>query len=150
MATGVDTETAQRLRVVFGRLARLLRPTEAGLAADLTPTRVAVLLNTVRNGPIRLAEVAQQEGLNPTLLSRTVANLAHDGLLTRTADETDRRSAWLDATPAGRELAERIRAQRTHAVQVALEELSPGDRTLVEAALPALEQLAQRLHEGGR
>jgi len=150
MAAGVDTETAQRLRMVFGQLARRLRPTAAGLAADLTPTRVAVLLNTVRNGPIRLAEVADQEGLNPTLLSRTVANLAQDGLVTRTVDETDRRSAWLDATPAGRELAERIRAQRTHAVQAALEELSPEDRTLVEAALPALEQLAQRLHEGGR
>jgi DNA-binding MarR family transcriptional regulator len=150
MATGVDTETAQRLRMVFGQLARRLRPTKAGLAADLTPTRVAVLLNTVRNGPIRLAEVAEQEGLNPTLLSRTVANLAEAGLVTRIADETDRRSAWLDATPAGRELAERIRAQRTQAVQVALEELSPQERTLVEAALPALEQLAQRLHEGGR
>jgi DNA-binding MarR family transcriptional regulator len=150
MATGVDTETAQRLRMVFGQLSRRLRPTEAGFAADLTPTRVAVLLNTVRNGPIRLAEVAEQEGLNPTLLSRTVANLAQDGLLTRTADESDRRSAWLDATPAGRELSERIRAQRTHAVQVALAELSAKDRSLVEAALPALEQLAQHLHQGVR
>jgi DNA-binding MarR family transcriptional regulator len=136
--------------MVLGRLSRRLRPTEAVLAADLTPTRVTVLLNTVRNGPIRLAEVAEQEGLNPTLLSRTVANLAQDGLVTRTADQSDRRTAWLDATPAGRELAERIRAQRTHAVQVALAELSPEDRGLVEAALPALEQLAQHLHEGGR
>lgn len=150
MATGVDTETAQRLRVVFGQLARRLRPTEAVLAADLTPTRVTVLLNTVRNGPIRLAEVAEQEGLNPTLLSRTVANLARDGLVTRTADPSDRRSAWLDATPAGRELAERIRAERTHAVQAALAELAPEDRALVEAALPALEQLAQHLHQGSR
>ena len=150
MAAGVDTETAQRLRMVFGQLARRLRPTEAGLAADLTPTRIAVLLNTVRNGPIRLADVAEQEGLNPTLLSRTVANLAQDGLVTRTADETDRRSAWLNATPAGRELADRIRTQRTHAVQVGLEQLSLKDRKLVEAALPALEQLAQHLHEGTR
>jgi DNA-binding MarR family transcriptional regulator len=150
MATGVDTETAQRLRMAVGQLSRRLRPTEAGFAADLTPTRVAVLLNTVRNGPIRLAEVAEQEGLNPTLLSRTVANLAQDGLVTRTADDADRRSAWLDATPAGRELAERIRAQRTHAVQVALEGLSAKDRCLVEAALPALEQLAQQLHQGPR
>ena len=150
MATGVDTETAQRLRMAVGQLSRRLRPTEAGFAADLTPTRVAVLLNTVRNGPIRLAEVAEQEGLNPTLLSRTVANLAQDGLVTRTADDADRRSAWLDATPAGRELAERIRAQRTHAVQVALEGLSAKDRSLVEAALPALEQLAQQLHQGPR
>ena len=150
MATGVDTETAQRLRMVFGRLARRLRPTEAGLAADLTPTRVAVLLSTVRNGPIRLAEVAEQEGLNPTLLSRTVANLAQGGLLTRTADASDRRSAWLDATPAGRVLARRFRAQRTQAVQAALAQLSGEDRELVEAALPALEQLAEHLAEGSR
>lgn len=150
MATGVDTETAQRLRMVFGQLARRLRPTEASLAADLTPTRVAVLLNTVRNGPIRLAEVAEQEGLNPTLLSRTVANLAQAGLVTRSADASDRRSAWLDATPAGRDLAERIRAQRTQALQVALAALAGEERELVEAALPALEALAQRLREGGR
>lgn len=150
MATAIDTETAQRLRVVFGRLARVLRPTEATLAADLTPTRVAVLLNTVRNGPIRLAEVAEQEGLNPTLLSRTVANLAADGLVSRVADESDRRSAWLDATPAGRELAERIRAQRTQALERAMSELSSEDRALIEAALPALEDLAQHLHRGNR
>jgi DNA-binding MarR family transcriptional regulator len=146
MATGVDTETAQRLRIVLGRLARVLRATEASLAADLTPTRVAVLLNTVRNGPIRLSEVAEQEGLNPTLLSRTVAHLAQDGLVTRTADEADRRSAWLDATPAGRELAERIRAERTRAVEVALSDLPQGDRDRIEAALPVLEELSQHLH----
>lgn len=150
MVTGVDTETAQRLRMVVGRLARRLRPTEASLAADLTPTRVAVLLNTVRNGPIRLAEVAEQEGLNPTLLSRTVAHLAQDGLVTRTADPGDRRSAWLDATGAGRELAERIRTERTRAMQTALAELTPTDRDLVEAALPALEQLAAHLQPGVR
>ncbi|MDE3133062.1 MAG: MarR family transcriptional regulator [Acidobacteriota bacterium] len=150
MAAAVDTETAQRLRIVFGRLSRLLRPTEAGLAADLTPTRAAVLLNTVRNGPIRLAEIADQEGLNPTLLSRTVAHLSQSGLVTRSADAADRRSAWLEATAAGRELAAEIRAQRTHAVEVALAALSPEDRALIEAAVPALERLAPQLHRGAR
>lgn len=150
MAAAVDTETAQRLRIVFGRLSRLLRPTEAGNAADLTPTRAAVLLNADRNGPIRLAEVAEQEGLNPTLLSRTVAHLAQAGLLARTADEADRRSAWLEATAAGRELAEEIRAQRTHAVEAALAQLSAEDRAVIEAAVPALEQLSQQLHQGSR
>jgi len=150
MATGTDTEAAQRLRIVVGRLSRMLRPTEAWLAADLTPTRVAVLLNTVRNGPIRLAEVAEQEGLNPTLLSRTVANLADAGLVTRTADESDRRSAWLDATPAGRDLAGEIRAQRTHAVESALSQLPAADRRLVEEALPALELLAKQLQRDQR
>jgi DNA-binding MarR family transcriptional regulator len=150
VATGIDTETAQRLRIVFGRLSRALRPTEAGLAADLTPTRVAVLLNTVRNGPIRLAEVAEQEGLNPTLLSRTVASLADAGLVSRTADESDRRSAWLNATEAGRELASEMRAQRTHAIEAAVSQLPPADRKLVEEALPALEELAKHLQREPR
>lgn len=150
MATGVDMETAQRLRMVFGYLARVLRPTEATLAANLTPTRVAVLLNIVRNGPIRLAEVAEQEGLNPTLLSRTIATLAQDGLVSRTADAADRRSAWVEPTPDGRALAERIRAQRTRAVEVAMAKLPNADRALIEAALPALEQLAQHLQQESR
>jgi DNA-binding MarR family transcriptional regulator len=150
MVTGIDTETAQRLRIVFGRLSRALRPSETGFAVDLTPTRVAVLLNTVRNGPIRLAEVAAQEGLNPTMLSRTVASLADAGLVARTADESDRRSAWLSATPAGHELARQIRAQRTQAIEAAISQLSEPDRKLVEEALPALEQLAKQLQRERR
>jgi DNA-binding MarR family transcriptional regulator len=150
MAQSLEIETAQRLRMVFGRLARALRPTEAGIAADLTPTRVAVLLTTVHKGPVRLAQVAEEEGLNPTLLSRSVANLSDDGLLTRTADPVDRRSAWLEATDRGRELAHAILAQRTHALEMALAALPEADRTTIESALPALERLALQLKERRR
>lgn len=145
-STGLDT--AQRLRVVVGKLSRALRPTQAGYSADLTPTRVAVLLTTVRHGPVRLADVAEQEGLNPTLLSRTVGSLADAGLLTRTPDPDDRRSAWLEATQAGSDLASEIRAQRTHAVESALEQLSEDERDAVTRALPAIERLAQELKRG--
>jgi DNA-binding MarR family transcriptional regulator len=145
MPATVQTGEAQRLRVTLGRLARLLRPTEAGLAAGLTPTRVAVLLNVVRNGPVRLAAVAEAEGLNPTLLSRTVGHLVQDGLVERTADPADRRSAWVEATSSGRRLAERIRKQRTRAVEEALAQLGAADVRALEAALPALERLADEL-----
>ena len=147
MPTKTETETAQRLRAVLGRLARLLRPTEAGIAAGLTPTRVAVLLNVVRTGPVRLSEIAEQEGLNPTLLSRTVGHLMDDGLVKRTTDPTDRRSAWVEATVEGRRLAQRIRRQRTAAVEVALARLDADDRRALEVALPALERLAVSLGE---
>jgi len=149
MPAAIDTDTAQRLRVAFGRLARLLRATDAsGAAAELTPTRVVVLLNAVRNGPIRLAEIAEQEGLNPTLLSRTLAHLLDAGLVVRTADAADRRSAWIDATEAGRELAEEIRKHRTRALREALSGLADDDQGALERALPALEQLAERLAQG--
>jgi len=149
MPAAIDADTAQRLRIVFARLARLLRATDAaGPAAELTPTRVVVLLNAVRNGPIRLAELGEQEGLNPTLLSRTVAHLVEAGFVIRTADPDDRRTAWVEPTDAGRRLAEEIRRHRTRALREALAGLDRDDQRDVERALPALEQLAEQLLQG--
>ena len=147
MPTAIDADTAQRLRIVFGRLARLLRATDAaGPAAELTPTRVVVLLNTVRNGPIRLAELAEQEGLNPTMLSRTVADLVEAGLVVRTADAGDRRSAWLAPTDAGPG-ARRGDPPRTALGRCArrCRDSQEDDQRAVERALPALEHLAEQL-----
>jgi len=141
----VDIETAARLRAAIGRLSRRLRPTAAGAAAGLTPTRVTVLLDVVRRGPARLADVASAEGINPTMLSRVVADLVEAGLIERANDELDRRTVWVKATPAGRRLAERMRRERTDAVNVALEGLTEAERQMVQRALPALEALAEQL-----
>jgi DNA-binding MarR family transcriptional regulator len=132
---------------VIGRLSRRLRPTEAGVAAGLTPSRVSVLLHVVRDGSQRLSELAAREGINPTMLSRIVGHLVEAGLLERMSDEGDRRSAWVKATPAGRRLAERMRRERTDAVSLGLEQLSAQDLARLEEALPALETLADQLWE---
>jgi DNA-binding MarR family transcriptional regulator len=142
-----ELETAPRLRGTVGKLARLLRRTDAQ-GTELTPTRVAVLFTTDRHGPLRLAEVAEREGLNPTLLSRTIADLVADQLVTRSSDPEDRRSAWVQVTPAGHALAEQVRGERTAAMQGAIDNLDEADRALIEAALPALERLAGTLAEG--
>jgi DNA-binding MarR family transcriptional regulator len=143
--TAIDTETAARLRAVIGRLSRRLRTTAAGQAAGLTPTKVSVLMDVVRRGPLRPAEVAEAEGINPTMLSRVVGHLADAGLLERTSDEGDRRAAWLKATPAGRRLSERIRRERTDALNEALADLPDEDRRRILEALDALEGLADAL-----
>ena len=44
----------------------------------------------------------------------------------------------------------RIRDQRTASVDHALAQLSGDERRSIEAALPALERLAERLQEGDR
>jgi len=106
-----------------------------------------VLLAVVRDGPVRLAKLADSESLNPTMLSRVISDLVEAGLMERVSDEGDRRAAWVNATPAGLRLAERMRRERTDALNVALEGLSIGDRRLVEQALPALEGLAERLRD---
>jgi DNA-binding MarR family transcriptional regulator len=94
---------------------------------------------------VRLSEVAAAEGINPTMLSRVISELAADGLLDRASDERDRRAAWVRATASGRRLAERIRRERTQAVNQALAELDPAARSTVIGALPALEALAAAL-----
>jgi DNA-binding MarR family transcriptional regulator len=130
---------------VLGTLTRRLRPTPAGVAAGLTPTRAAILLHIVRGGRVRVADVAQAEGLNPTMLSRVTSDLRDAGLIERTSDDSDRRAAWLQPTAAGRRLAERVRRERSAALGAALEQLPPTERAAIEHALPALEALAERL-----
>jgi DNA-binding MarR family transcriptional regulator len=145
--TILDEETAVRLRVAIARLSRRLRPTAAGASAGLTPTRTSVLLTIVRSRQIRLSELADIEGLNPTMLSRVISDFVADGLVARTSDDGDRRAAWVTPTAAGRKLAERIRRERTVALNKALEGLPDDDRDLLERALPALEGLAEQLKD---
>lgn len=94
---------------------------------------------------MRLSDLGASEGINPTMLSRSVGSLVESGLLARSSDEGDRRAAWVKATAAGRRLAERMRRERTHAVNAAMAELSERERRKIEAVLPALEALAHEL-----
>jgi DNA-binding MarR family transcriptional regulator len=146
----VDLETAARLRIAIGRISRRLRTTTAGAAAGLTPTKISVLLTVVRDGPMKLSELAESEALNPTMLSRAISHLVDLGLVARSNDDGDRRAAWVQATAAGIELAERLRRERTDAVNAALAQLSPGDRRVLERSVLALELLADALRGAER
>jgi DNA-binding MarR family transcriptional regulator len=146
-APALDVDTAARLRVAIGRLARRLRTTAAGAAAGLTPTRISVLLTVVRDGPVRISALAATESLNPTMLSRVIADLVDAGLLARTNDDGDRRAAWVEATDDGRSLAQRMRRERTDALNEALDGIPATERRLLEKALPALESLAEQLKD---
>jgi DNA-binding MarR family transcriptional regulator len=146
----LDLDTTARLRAVIGRLSRRLRPTPTARAAGLTPTRISVLLSVVREGQVRLSDLAEAEGINPTQLSRAIAHLVETGLVERSADEGDRRAAWLKPTAAGRKLTDRIRRERTDALNVALEGLTGDERERIVTALTALEHLADQLREGAQ
>lgn len=148
--TKLDLETTARLRAVIGRLSRRLRPTPTALAAGMTPTRISVLLTVVREGRIGLSDLAAAESINPTQLSRAIAQLLEAGLVERSADQGDRRAAWVKPTSAGKRLAERIRRERTDALNLALEALDPAERERIFGALGSLERLAEQLQAGDR
>jgi DNA-binding MarR family transcriptional regulator len=104
-----------------------------------------VLFAVVRLGSVGLTELADAESLNPTMLSRVTAQLCDAGLIRRSADPEDRRSAFVEATSAGRRMRERIHRERTQALSAHVEELDEAQLEALWRALPVLEELAERL-----
>jgi DNA-binding MarR family transcriptional regulator len=145
-APGTERDPAElpaTLRTIIARLGRHLRQTRAG--ADLSPTQYQVLASIVRLGPVRLSDLAAEEGLNPTMLSRIAGKLEAAGLVTRTADAADGRAAKVSVSRDGRRLVERVRGERTDALSRALDQLDPVDRQLLVEALPVLESVVESL-----
>jgi DNA-binding MarR family transcriptional regulator len=72
-------------------------------------------------GPVRLTELAQALGLDPSSVSRQVSALERAGWVTRADDPTDRRAQRLQLTAAGSEVVAAITRERA----TVLERLTP-------------------------
>src|ERR1700722_631349 len=110
----MDDDGVIRLRRVISKLARQLNASSTG--AGLTPSQASVLSVIVGRGPLSLAELADLEGLNPTMLSRVVSKLQSMGLIDRIPDPADLRSASVAVTEPGRRIDEQVKAERSAAV----------------------------------
>lgn len=146
-AVEVEVEALARLAIVVSRLSRRFRVAAAD--QGLTPSQLSVLATIVRHGPIGMAAIAEREGVNPTLLSRIVGALDRAALVTRWPGAQDRRCILVDATPSGRRLQMRVRAQRIAALRDGLSALGPQQVDELLQALPALERLAGVPRDGG-
>jgi DNA-binding MarR family transcriptional regulator len=135
-----DSDSVARLRRVIARLSRMLN--ESASAEGLSPSQASVLAVVGAHGPIGLTELAEIEGINPTMLSRIVTKLDALGLLRRTPRPNDQRAALVEATAAGHATSDRIRASRSSAVTKILDGLPPETTATLLQALPALEALA--------
>jgi DNA-binding MarR family transcriptional regulator len=138
-----DTETLNQLRGVISRLARELNATATG--EGLTPTQASVLGLIAYRGPLGLTELAQLEGLNPTMLSRVIGKLTELELIQRDPNPADLRAIQVEATEAGHQLNQRIKLLRTEALAECLDRLPDESAHTIIAALPALDELAQAL-----
>lgn len=138
-----ETETIARLRIVIARIARQLNA--SATAEGLTPTQASVLGLISGRGPLGLAELADMEGLNPTMLSRVVGKLTELELIRRHQDPADLRAVRVEVTQNGRRLYTRIRSLRTTAVADCLDRLPAESAERLLGALPALEELAAEL-----
>ncbi len=100
-----------------------------------------------RAGTVRLSELANEEGVNPTMLSRIVAKLEASELIARSTDPDDARVMHVSATAKGLALRDTIRTERTDALMFALGRLTDEQRRTLSVATPVLESLVVKLRE---
>ena len=133
-----DPMLPARLRLAIGRLNRRIR---VDSAAVLPPLQTSVLVTLEEHEPLRLSELARREAVTPPTMSRVLAALDEAGLLVRTPDPQDARSALVELSPQGRAMIEQLRTERTAVLAERLARLAPEHREALAAAVPALEAL---------
>lgn len=136
-------ELAVGLRAVIGRLGRRLNSSAS--TEGLTPSQASVLQVLSFRGPVKLADLATIEGLNPTMLSRIVSKLDEAGLLRRLPDPEDLRAVRVEATDEGLRLSQQVREARSRVVAEALASVPEATQLLLRDALPALGELGDAL-----
>lgn len=141
-------DDVNRLRIALGRISRTV---DRGTASEgLTRTTQSLLGTLARHRALGMGELADIEGLNPTMASRLVGKLADAGLARRVPGDDDRRAVTVEVTPEGTKLHNRLRRQRTAVLAGWLDDLSPDERAALMQAVPALESLAASMRAGAR
>ena len=139
----LDVESATHLRGAVSRIARRLNA--SATSEGLTPTQASVLGLIAARGPLGLAQLAELEGLNPTMLSRVIGALTSAELIVRRPDPADLRAWQVAATPEGSRMRERIKTARAQVVSDSAANLPAEQVQALIAALPALDALAEQL-----
>src|SRR5690606_26769951 len=98
---GSPQDLHERLSDLFATLGRAIAELERGGG----PSRIefSVLVHLARTDGLRLTDLAEAEGLDPSTMSRRLATLGDQGLVRREPDPDDRRASRLHLTPEGRE-----------------------------------------------
>ena len=131
-------DLAADLRLVVARLGRQLRQQSAG---GLTPSQLSILATVDRDGAMHMGELARRESVAPPTITRIVAALVDAGLVTRTANPDDARSAVIQITAKGRRVLDALRKERTVLLVERLAALDDDEVALLTEALPLLERL---------
>lgn len=137
------TDSAARLRMAVVRTARRLRQEAAGAVGELTPTSAAALATVERHGPLTPSELAEIERVKRPTATRTLRGLCEAGLVERTPDPADGRSALVSITGEGRERLRRLRGRKNAYLARRMRDLPSADVETLERAAAILEDILE-------
>jgi DNA-binding MarR family transcriptional regulator len=135
------SEIAAQLRHGVGRLARRLR--REGGGPGISAPLVSALTTIERHGTVTVGALSTHEQVQPPTMTRIVATLVEDGLVSRTPDPFDRRIGWLSVTPEGRKLLARRRRRMDAYLVARLKALPPEDVEVLERAAEIVAGLTE-------
>ncbi len=140
MPTAVDSGLlASDLRVVLGRLLRRLRAEHS-----FSLSQGAVLGRLDREGPQSTVELATAERVRPQSMGQTLSELESQGLISRRADETDKRRTLLELTDQGRQVLADDRSRREGWLAMAIDDgFSADEREVLNRAVSLLARLTE-------
>lgn len=134
-------DSARELRRGTLRLARRLRAERPRHGPS--QLKIGVLAHLSREGPMSPGEIAAAEHIQPQSLTRTLAALEHDGLISRHVDPEDRRRSTMELTIQGQGVLHADMHQRDLWLADAMERLlSPAERRLLALAGELMQKLA--------
>lgn len=130
---------AAELRISLMRAVRRLRAEKSD--QDLTDTQYAVLAVLDRQGPKTPGELAESERVQPPSMTRIVAALIEQGLVTRTPHPVDRRQVVVTLAPAGAAVVRETRRRRDAWLTCRLSELTADERAVLASASEILRRI---------
>lgn len=137
------SDLATRLRIAIARVNRRARQEGTSSGDDLTATRLAALATVEQHGPITLGELATMEHVQPPTMTRIVARLEEQGMVTRTVDPADRRVARVAITPDGAAMLDVTRSRRNAFMASRVGRFTADELETLAAAVPLLERLLE-------
>lgn len=81
--------------------------------SDLTGPQLSIMTRLQENGPSRISQIAQEEGIRMPTASNALHQLEQRGLVNRIREESDRRGVRVELTELGERELERVGAERT-------------------------------------
>ncbi|ANJ55350.1 MarR family winged helix-turn-helix transcriptional regulator [Pseudomonas silesiensis] len=136
------TQDSEELYEALNQLVRVhqFRDRDRICCYDVSVTQCYAVETLVKRGALRLQVLAEEMFLDKSTASRVIDTLERKGYVSRVEDDEDRRAVRIQATDAGRELYEKIRAGLIAEERAMIENLSAEAR---QGALSLLRQITR-------
>lgn len=130
---------ADRLHSAAIHLLRRLRQEDDG--TGISAARLSALSVAVFAGPVTMGQLAAAEQVAAPTMTRLVAAMEREGLVSREGDPDDGRIAWIRATPKGTRILHEARRRRLASLTASLARLRESELRLVARAAEIVDRL---------